>query len=259
MQTKVTDISAAMRAKAQAMKTQQRGSCALPGKQSSSSQASKAESLKLSSNEADVMTAVTARLIPVIGLYYPAFAARFGTDEATLAFVSKEYTERLMHHGINGHQFKAGIAALKARGASAQYHPNPEQFAHLCLEASAVQLPEFHAVLNDVIAGKQAQRFGEEHQFIHPIARVICGRKADLIYTLTSIEFEEAIRAEYDHWTKRLQAGEQLPEPQLAIGHDQRPEMPAALRLAPTSAMAKRVQAMAAEAAQRKEQAAKND
>lgn len=205
--------------------------------------------MKLSSSEADVMTAVTARLIPVISLYYPAFAARFGADEAALAFVTKEYTDRLMHHGINGHQFKAGIATLKARGASAQYHPNPEQFAQLCLEASAVKLPDFQSVLSQVIAGKQAQRFGEGYAFDHPLARVICSRKGDLIYTLTSIDFEEAIRAEYDHWTKRLQAGEQLPEPQLAIGHDKRPEMPAQLRMAPKSAQAMRVEAMRAEAA----------
>jgi len=198
------------------------------------------------------MTAVTARLIPVISLYYPAFAARFGVDESSLVFVTKEYTERLMHHGINGHQFMAGIAALKAKGATAQYHPNPEQFAQLCLSASAVQAPDFHQVLADVTAGKQAMRFGEPYEFAHPLARVICNRKGDLIYTLTSIEFEDAIRAEYDHWVKRLQAGEQLPEPHLTIGHDQRPEMPAELRLAPTSPMAQRVEAMRAEAAARK-------
>lgn len=199
------------------------------------------------------MTAVTARLIPVIGLYYPAFAARFGTDDASLAFVTKEYTDRLMHHGINGHQFKAGIAALKARSASMQYHPNPEQFAQLCLEASAPQLPDFYDVLSQVIAGKQAQRFSEGYVFSHPLARIICSRKGDLIYTLTSIEFEETIRAEYDHWTKRIQAGEQLPEPQLAIGQDARPDMPAELRVTPASPLAKRVEAMRAEAAKRKQ------
>ncbi|HCU64571.1 MAG TPA: hypothetical protein DF774_02295 [Rheinheimera sp.] len=201
------------------------------------------------------MTAVTARLIPVISLYYPAFAARFGSDDEGLKFAAKEYADRLQFHGIDGKMFMAGIRELKAKGAE-PFHPNPEQFALMCKQAAieSLNIPQFQAVLSDVIKGKQALRFGEAHAFIHSLNRVICSRKGDLMYELTGIEFEKVIKSEYDHWVKRLQAGEQLPEPQLAISHDKRPEMPAHLRMAPKSAMALRIEALRAEAAARKAQ-----
>lgn len=201
-----------------------------------------------------------ATLLPLLTTYHPVFASQFCQTDEQAHGVIAQYAKRMLDECIDAAGFERGVRALEKRAATERFAPNPSEFAAMCKMTPAdLGIPDFRSLLADIIAGKQAHRFGEEHQFIHPIARVICSRKGDLIYTLTSIDFEETIKSEYDHWAKRLQAGEQLPEPQLAIGHDQRPEMPAELRLAPQSAMAKRVQAMAAEAAQRKEQAAKND
>gem|GEM_PF-4032793 len=115
--------------------------------------------------------------------------------------------------------------------------------------AEALNIPAFDTALNEIIQRKGAERHNPQWQFSHPIIQMICNRKGALIFELTGIEFEKAIRNEYEHWVKRLQAGEQLPEPQLAISHDKRPEMPAQLRMAPKSALAMRVEAMRAEAA----------
>lgn len=194
-----------------------------------------------------------ATLLPVLTTYHPVFASQFcQTDEQTQGVIA-QYAKRMLDEGIDAAGFERGIRALEKRAATERFAPNPSEFAVMCKATPAdLGIPDFHQVLADVTAGKQATRFGESYVFAHPLARVICGRKGDLIYTLTSIEFEDAIRAEYDHWVKRLQAGEQLPEPQLTIGHDQRPDMPAELRLAPVSPLAQRVEAMRAEAAARK-------
>lgn len=194
-----------------------------------------------------------ATLLPVLTTYHPVFASQFcQTDEQTQGVIA-QYAKRMLDEGIDAAGFERGIRALEKRAATERFAPNPSEFAVMCKAAPAdLGIPDFYQVLAEVAAGKQAARFGEGYVFSHPLCRVICSRKGDLIYTLTSIEFEDAIRGEYDHWVKRLQAGEQLPEPQLTIGHDQRPDMPAELRLAPKSAMAQRVEAMRAEAAKRK-------
>lgn len=200
-----------------------------------------------------------ATLLPMLTTYHPVFASQFcQTDEQTQAVIS-QYAKRLLDEGVGADGFARGVRALEKRAATERFAPNPSEFAVMCMPSPAdLGIPEFQTVLMQIVE-RNGARAGEAFEFSHPIIRLISQRKGALIRELTGLDFERVIKSEYDHWTKRLQAGEQLPEPQLAIGHDQRPEMPAALRMAPVSPLAKRVQAMAAEAAQRKEQAAKND
>ncbi len=190
-----------------------------------------------------------ATLLPVLTTYHPVFASQFcQTDEQTQGVIA-QYAKRMLDEGIDAAGFERGIRALEKRAATERFAPNPSEFAVMCKATPAdLGIPDFHQVLAEVTVGKQATRFGEGYVFSHPLARVICGRKGDLIYTLTSIEFEDAIRGEYDHWVKRLQAGEQLPEPQPTIGHDQRPELPEHMR----GLKSPRIEAMRAEAAARK-------
>lgn len=200
-----------------------------------------------------------ATLLPMLTTYHPVFASQFcQTDEQTQAVMS-QYAKRLLDEGIDADGFARGVKALEKRAAAERFAPNPSEFAAMCMPSPAdLGIPEFQTVFMQIVE-RNGARAGEAFEFSHPIIRLISQRKGALIRELTGLDFERTIKSEYDHWTKRLQAGEQLPEPQLAIGQDLRPEMPAALRLAPVSPLAKRVQAMAAEAAQRKEQQAKND
>lgn len=200
-----------------------------------------------------------ATLLPVLTTYHPVFASQFcQTDEQTQGVIA-QYAKRMLDEGIDAAGFERGIKALEKRAATERFAPNPSEFAVMCKATPAdLGIPDFQTVFLQIVE-RNGARAGEAFEFSHPIIRLISQRKGALIRELTGLDFERAIKSEYDHWTKRLQAGEQLPEPQLAIGHDQRPEMPAELRMAPVSPLAKRVQAMAEEAAQRKEQAAKND
>lgn len=200
-----------------------------------------------------------ATLLPMLTTYHPVFASQFCQTDEQAHGVIAQYAKRMLDECIDAAGFERGIRALEKRAATERFAPNPSEFAVMCMPSPAdLGIPEFQTVLMQIVE-RNGARAGETFEFSHPIIRLISQRKGALIRELTGLDFERVIKSEYDHWAKRLQAGEQLPEPQLAIGHDQRPEMPAELRLAPQSAMAKRVQAMAAEAAQRKEQAAKND
>ncbi len=147
-----------------------------------------------------------------------------------------------------------GIEALKVRAATERFAPNPSEFALMCKPTPAeLGIPEFDAVLTQIIE-RNGRAAGGDFKFKHPLTQLINCRKGALLYELGSLEFERVIRSEYDHWVKRLQDGEQLPELQPAIGQDKRPAMPAELRLVPKSALAMRVEAMRAEAAARKGQ-----
>jgi hypothetical protein len=197
---------------------------------------------------------LNAELLPVLILYYPIFAAQHCTDATTIHAVMGQFAERMIIEGVTRKGFAYGVEALKKRAGASAFILNPQAFAELCKQAAieALNIPNFPQVMAEVVGGKRALRFGEGYVFSHPLCRIICSRKGDLIYELTGIEFEKAIKSEYEHWVKRLQDGEQLPEPQLVIGHDQRPEMPVELRVVPKSAMALRAEAMRAEALARK-------
>lgn len=192
---------------------------------------------------------LNAELLPVLILYYPIFAAQHCTDATTIHAVMGQFAERMIVEGVTRKGFAYGVEALKKRAGASAFILNPQAFAELCKQAAieALNIPQFQAVLSDVIKGKQALRFGEAHAFIHPLSRVICSRKGDLMYELTGIEFEKAIKSEYEHWVKRIEMGEQLPEPVLAIKHDQRPELPEHMQ----GLKSPRIEAMRAEAAAR--------
>ena len=194
-----------------------------------------------------------ATLLPVLTTYHPVFASQFcQTDEQARAVIG-QYAKRLLDEGIDADGFERGIRALELRAATERFAPNPSEFALMCKPTPAdLGIPEFQTVYLQIVE-RNGVRAGEAFEFSHPIIRLISQRKGALIRELTGLEFERAIRAEYDHWTKRIQAGEQLPEPQLVIGHDARPDMPAELRVTPVSPLAKRVEAMRAEAAKRKQ------
>lgn len=197
---------------------------------------------------------LNAELLPVLILYYPIFAAQHCTDATTIQAVMSQFAERMIVEGVTRKGFAHGVEALKKRAGASAFILNPQAFAELCKQATieALNIPAFDTVLSEIILRKGAKRHNQQWQFSHPIIQLICNRKGALIFELTGIEFEKTIRNEYDHWVKRLQNGEQLPELQLAIGHDKRPEMPAELRVVPKSAMALRIEAMRAEAAARK-------
>jgi hypothetical protein len=197
---------------------------------------------------------LSAELLPVLILYYPIFAAQHCTDATTIQAVMGQFAERMITEGVTRKGFAYGVEALKKRAGASAFILNPQAFAELCKQASieALNIPTFDTVLNEIIQRKGAERHNQQWQFSHPVSQVICNRKGALIFELTGIEFEKVIKSEYEHWVKRIEAGEQLPELQLAIGHDKRPEMPAELRVVPKSAMALRVEAMRAEALARK-------
>lgn len=190
-----------------------------------------------------------ASLLPVLTTYYPVFASQFcQTDEQTQA-VMAQYAERLLVENIDAAGLERGMEALKRRAESERFAPNPSEFAAMCRPApKELGIPDFDTVLLQIIERNGAFA-GEGYVFSHPMTRLISQRKGALLRELTGMAFAQVIKSEYEHWVKRLQAGEQLPEPQLAIGHDKRPEMPAQLRMAPKSALAMRVEAMRAEAA----------
>ena len=192
---------------------------------------------------------LNAELLPVLILYYPIFAAQHCTDATTIHAVMGQFAERMIVEGVTRKGLACGVEALKKRAGASAFILNPQAFAELCKQAAieALNIPDFHQVMTEVVAGKRATRFGEGYVFSHPLCRIICSRKGDLIYELTGIEFEKAIRGEYDHWVKRLQDGEQLPEPVLAIKHDQRPELPEHMQ----GLKSPRIEAMRAEAAVR--------
>ena len=199
------------------------------------------------------MAAVLKHLVPAMTVYYPMFASRFGTDEQSVGLAMSEYAERLDHHGVTGIQFKAGIAALKAEAGKSDYYPNPERFALMCKQASGHSngLPTLQDTLAEIIERRGPERFNTDWQFSHELIRLINQRKGGLIYEQTGMQFEQTIKAEYDHWVKRLEAGEQLPQPLQAIS--QKPAEPEHLKgITPQSALAKRVEAMRKAANERK-------
>jgi len=194
-----------------------------------------------------------ATLLPTLTAFHPTFASQYcGSDEQTQAMMA-QYAECLLDEHVDAQGLQRGLMALKRRAATERFAPNPAEFALMCKPTPAdLGIPEFQTVYLQIVE-RNGARAGEAFEFSHPIIRLISQRKGALIRELTGLEFERTIRAEYDHWTKRIQSGEQLPEPQLAIGHDVRPDMPAELRVAPASPLAKRVEAMRAEAAKRKQ------
>lgn len=197
------------------------------------------------------MGAVLKYLMPTMSFYYPAFAARFGTDENNIGLAMREYADRLQLHGVTGEQFMAGLELLKSEAGTEQYFPNPEKFALTCKVLGVSRLPDFSIVLDEIIQRRGKERFNQEWNFSHELIRLINNRKGDMANQLTSIEFERAIKSEYDHWLKRIAAGESLPEPLLAI--EQKPEMPDYLKgVKPAGKMAQRVEQMRQIANERK-------
>lgn len=199
------------------------------------------------------MAAVLKNLVPAMSFYFPLFASKFGQNEKHAGLAMKEYAERLDIHGVTGEQFLAGIEALKSHAGESDYFPNPERFALLCKQTSAHSnsLPSLQDALIEIIQRRGVERFNPEWQFSHELIRLINQRKGGLIYELTSVQFENAIKAEYEHWVKRTEAGEQLPQPLQAIS--QKPAEPEHLKgIRPQSVMAKRVEAMRKDANERK-------
>lgn len=192
-------------------------------------------------------------LLPVLTVYHTAFAAQFCSTVEQIEAVMTQFAERMIVEGVTRKGLLAGIEALKVRAGHEKFPPNPQEFALLCKQASAHSngLPSLQDALVEIIQRRGVERFNAEWQFSHELIRLINQRKGGLIYELTSVQFEQSIKAEYDHWVKRIEAGEQLPQPLQAIS--QKPAEPEHLNgIKPKSAMAKRVEAMRKAANERK-------
>lgn len=200
----------------------------------------------------EVTEKLMAELLPVLILYYPIFAAQHCTGIAEINAIMNQFAERMLVEQVTRKGFVTGLEKLKKRAGSAAFILNPQAFAELCKPSDAeLGLPEFQTVLEEIIQRRGKERFNQEWQFSHELIRLINNRKGDLIYQQTSIEFERTIKAEYDHWLKRIAAGEVLPEPLLAI--EQKPEMPDYLKgVKPSGKMAQRVEQMRQMANERK-------
>jgi hypothetical protein len=192
-----------------------------------------------------------ATLLPTLTTYYPVFASQFcQTDEQTHA-VMAQYAKRMLEEGVDAAGFAKGIQLLERRAATERFAPNPSEFAVMCKPSLAeLGIPEFQTVFLQIVE-RNGARAGEAFEFSHPIIRLISQRKGALIRELTGLEFERAIKAEYDHWVKRIASGETLPEPLLAI--EQKPEMPDYLKgVKPAGKMAQRVEQLRQIANERK-------
>lgn len=224
-----------------AMKTQQQGCSEL--RETTNQPMSNQTSSKPSSRRTEVMSAVLKHLVPAMTVYFPMFASRFGTDEQSIGLAMSEYAERLDHHGVTGIQFKMGIAKLKTAAGETDFFPNPERFALMCKSAANDHLPTLDAVTAEIKQRRGPERHNADFKFSHELTRLINQRKGNLVYELTSMQFEKTIKAEYEHWCKRIADGEQLPEPLKVIDH--KPAMPEDLKAVEISpAVAKRIAAI---------------
>lgn len=187
------------------------------------------------------MSAVLKNLMPALSFYFPVFAARFGTDEQNIGLAMREYAERLDIHGVNSTQFLAGVEKLKTEAANSDYFPNPERFALMCKSALTAGMPHLQDVMFEIIQRRGVERHNPDYQFSHELCRLINERKGAMIYQLTSIEFERVIKAEYDHWAKRIANGEQLPQAHACLGDLRKLDLPDYLKnpTAPTCTLAK--------------------
>lgn len=187
------------------------------------------------------MSAVLKKLMPVMTVYYPAFAARFGTDEQNIGMVMNEYAERLDHHGVTGQQFNAGVEQLKREAGKSDYFPNPERFALICKEATAEKLPPLDIVLGEIIARRGAKRYDSGFEFSHPVIGLINHAIGTSFYTLTRIEFSKLVSQEYAVWQQHVSEGKALPVPALRLPNQIKPDLPDYLvnRLTPTCELAK--------------------
>lgn len=164
-----------------------------------------------------------------------------------------QFAERMIVEGVTRKGLLAGIEALKVRAGHEKFPPNPQEFALLCKQTSghSNDLPTLQDVLVEIIQRRGPERHNTDWQFSHELIRLINQRKGGVIYELTSVQFEQAIKAEYEHWCKRIAAGEQLPQPLHAI--EQKPGEPEHLKgIKPTTTMAKRIEAMRKAANERK-------
>ena len=192
-------------------------------------------------------------LLPVLTVYHTAFAAQFCSTVEQIEAVMAQFAERMIVEGVTRKGLLAGIEALKVRAGHEKFPPNPQEFALMCKQASGHSngLPSLQDVLVEIIQRRGVERFNADWQFSHELIRLINQRKGGMIYEQTGMQFEQTIKAEYDHWVKRLEAGEQLPQPLQAIS--QKPAEPEHLKgITPQSALAKRVEAMRKDANARK-------
>lgn len=205
-------------------------------------------SSQLKNSQAQKVLTVTERLqaelLPVLTLYYPLFAAQYcGNDQQTKA-VMAQFAERLIVEGIGQKRLTYGIERLKKLAGSEKFSPNPQAFAEMCKPAgSDLQLPTFEQVLADVIL---ARRRGRNQPFVfkHELTRLINHRVGFELYNLTSEQFRKLVKSEYDALSPLALTGK-LPEPRMAIAHDQQPELPEYMR----GLKSPRIEAMRAEAA----------
>lgn len=192
-------------------------------------------------------------LLPVLTTYHTAFAAQFCSTVEQIEAVMAQFAERMIVEGVTRKGLLAGIEALKIRAGHEKFPPNPQEFALMCKQASGHSngLPTLQDVMVEIIQRRGVERFNTDWKFSHELIRLINQRKGGTIYELTSVQFEQTIKAEYEHWVKRIEAGEQLPQPLQAIS--QKPAEPEHLKgIKPQSALAKRVEAMRKAANERK-------
>lgn len=195
-----------------------------------------------------------ATLLPTLTAYHPTFASQYcGSDEQTQAMMA-QYAECLLDEHIDAQGLQRGLMALKRRAATERFAPNPAEFAVMCKPAPAeLGLPSFDAVYLQIVERNGACA-GQGYEFSHPLTKLISMRKGALIRELTGMAFERVIRTEYDAWVKRLQAGEQLPEPHAALPDHTSAARPAWLAgVTPTTKLAQRAAENAAIAAARRE------
>lgn len=194
-----------------------------------------------------------ATLLPTLTAYHPTFASQYcGTDEQTSAMMA-QYAECLLFEAVDAEGLQRGLMALKKRAATERFAPNPAEFAVMCKPApTELGLPSFDAVYLQIVERNGACS-GQHYEFSHPLTRLISMRKGALIRELTGMAFEKVIRTEYDAWVKRLQAGEQLPEPHAALPDHTSAARPAWLAgVTPTTKLAQRAAENAAIAAARR-------
>ncbi|MBV2128183.1 replication protein P [Arsukibacterium indicum] len=190
---------------------------------------------------AEVTEKLTAELLPVLTLYYPIFAAQHCNNPVNIQAVLGQFAERMVIEGVTRKGFYAGIEQLKKRAGASAFILNPQAFAELCKTALTANLPSLQDVMFEIIQRRGVERYNTQYQFSHELSRLINERKGAMIYQLTSIEFEKAIKSEYDSWAKRIAAGEQLPEARACLADHTKPDLPEYLKnpVEPTCRIAK--------------------
>ncbi|WNO60424.1 replication protein P [Rheinheimera sp. MMS21-TC3] len=196
---------------------------------------------ELKARVAQATEKLKAELLPVLVLYYPIFAAQHCSDDKNLQAVMAQFAERMIAEGVTLKGFMYGVEQLKKRAGSSAFILNPQAFAELCRGNTGNSLPTLREVTDEIIQRRGREKHNDQFKFSHELTRLINVRVGAMIYELINMEFERTVKKEYESWVKRLEAGEELPQPQKCLGNLTKPDLPAYLqeKLKPTCKAAK--------------------